>query len=60
MKVAHKVGQSSNEVSKEKRKRSVVCVDQGVQAGDDLIKLAMDRMKLVEKNKHMFFGSGGH
>lgn len=31
----------------------------GVQAGDDLIKVAMDRIKLMEKNKRMFYGSPG-
>lgn len=30
-------------------------VDIGVQAGDDLIKLSMDRVKLIEKQRHMFF-----
>jgi len=28
----------------------------GVQAGDELIKVTMDRMRLMEKNKRMFYG----
>ena len=30
-------------------------MDIGVQAGDDLIKVTMDRVKLLEKQRHMFF-----
>ena len=29
----------------------------GVQADDDLIKVAMDRIALMEKNKRMFYGN---
>ena len=37
------------------RRRRVA--DFGVQVGDDLIKVSMDRVKLIEKNKRMFYGS---
>ena len=30
-------------------------IEMGVQAGDDLIKVTMDRVKLLEKQRHMFF-----
>ena len=30
-----------------------------MQADDELIKVAMDRIALMEKNKHMFYGSSG-
>ena len=30
-------------------------IDVGVQAGDDLIKVSMDRVKLLEKQRRMFF-----
>ena len=30
-------------------------IEIGVQAGDDLIKVTMDRVKLLEKQRHMFF-----
>ena len=31
-------------------------IDIGVQAGDELIKVANDRVRLIEKSRHMFFG----
>ncbi len=31
----------------------------GIQAGDDLIKLANDRVMLLERQRHMFYASGG-
>ena len=37
------------------RRRPAVA-DFGVQVGDDLIKVTMDRVKLMEKNKRMFYG----
>lgn len=38
-----------------KRTAPVQSAEVGVQAGDDLIKAALDRVRLLEKNKHMFF-----
>ena len=32
-------------------------VEIGTQAGDDLIKVSMDRVRLIEKSRHMFFGN---